>query len=197
MTRRGVSDVLVQQCYQEFVRVGIINPKYVTVEECKSALIHGCRYHQGKGEVNRFMKKSLKKMNHPRSQKTHVGTLSKLDAIIAQKVQAEQAAYQRRVAEAAAAEKQQLLQGLAHTRQQIQTHQTKISDLNQTIDSLHALQEENKKAIHDLNERLSEMKTHLNLSTAENEALVNQITSLQTLLIENQRMILRQLASLE
>lgn len=187
----SISDALVQQCYQAFIQKGIINPTYISKDECRTALIGGCSYHQGKGQVDRFMRKTLKKMNNPRSQKTHIGTLARLDALTTQKVEAARIAHEQEVVAAATREKAMLTQQLNQTKSSLQQHQQQLAVVNQSIAILNQHRDENQRQINNLNSQLIRLQENLNLSSIENQEFVTQITELQRLLIQNQQQIMQ------
>jgi chromosome segregation ATPase len=140
------------------------------------------------------MRKTLKKMKNPRSQKTHIGTLRYLDSVTAKKVQAARTARERQVAAAAAREKASLTLQLNETKNNLQQHQRELAAVNKSVTILNQYRDENQRQIDNLNAELAKLQKNLDASSAENQLFVAQITELQHLLIYNQRQILQQLA---
>ncbi|MBP7074061.1 MAG: hypothetical protein KBA81_01595 [Rhabdochlamydiaceae bacterium] len=127
---------LVNQIYNGFASRGYLNKTYITVDDCAAALVRGCSYHQGKGEVGRFLRKTISRIDK-RSAKTHIGTFAQLNAVTTQKVKAAQAlanTEKQRAAEKARLEAQ--LSTLGSLRVKVQTSQKALAICQQTIINL-------------------------------------------------------------
>jgi DNA repair exonuclease SbcCD ATPase subunit len=124
---------LVNQIYNGFASREYLNKTYITVDDCAAALVQGCNHHQGKGDVKRFLCKTISRIDK-RSAKTHIGTFAQLNAITTQKVKAAQAL--ANTEKQRAAEKKRLearLSTLGSLRLKVQTSQKALVICQQTI----------------------------------------------------------------
>jgi chromosome segregation ATPase len=128
---------LVNQIYNGFASRGYLNKTYITVDDCAAALVRGCTYHQGKGEVGRFLRKTISRIDK-RSAKTHIGTFAQLNAVTTQKVNAAKALALANAEKQRAAEKARLEAQLKTLRGELQTKQKALTTCQQTIKNLNA-----------------------------------------------------------
>lgn len=177
------SEQMLTSIYNGFINRGIIQQKYVSREECRTALAHGRRWY-GTKDPHKYLKKTLKRVNE--NHKIHTGTFSSFNSIMQPKIQAEQEAKERAIREAAAREKTELLTKFNQTQNALNEHRQKLITLNQQINTLNSnittlniQRTEDMRQIGLLNEQITNLQNNIQSSTSNNQELVRQITSLQ------------------
>lgn len=194
-------ETLITLIYEYFVAHKKVNPKYVSREECKTALARGRRWY-GTKNGHKYLTKSFNKRD--KNHRIHTGTFAHLNAITQKKISAEEEAYRIAVAKAAAQEKADLLQKIADTQAALNNHKNQLDTLNESVAELnHNIVGINDQRAQDvahiaaLNREINALGLQLNQTTQNNNELVRQIVALQMRSQEVQAQLIERLARVE